>query len=245
MNLEHIIELALSVNEVDHTKGPATAHVTVVEYGDFECPMCKQAAPAVELMLNKFAAKVRFVYRHFPLEEIHPHALLAAEVAEIAGGQGKFWSMHDLLFDNQSHLKAKQLRGYADKLEMDLVRYDQEIKGEVYRQRIREQIDGGRRSGVRATPTFFINGKIHDVSYGIQHLLEGVEGELQKSVVTEILKDGHNSVIGAIETKPDGSQILRDENGKVRGYYDPSTDHTRGSDQRILAKGNLLRTLIC
>jgi protein-disulfide isomerase len=245
MSVQNRSELAVPVDDIDHIKGPATARVTVVEYGDFECPMCKQAAPAVKLMLNRFAAEVRFVYRHFPLEEVHPHALLAAEVAEIASGQGKFWLMHDLLFDNQSHLKAKQLRSYADKLELDLVRYDQEIEGEVYRQRIREHLDGGRRSGVRATPTFFMNGKIHDVSYGIQHLLEGVEVELQKSVVTEILQDGHNNAIGAIETKPDGSQILRDENGKIRGYYDSSTDHTRGSDQRILAKGNLLRTLIC
>jgi protein-disulfide isomerase len=180
MNQHHRFELAIAVGAVDHILGPADAHVTVVEFGDFECPICKQAAPAVKLALTRFAGRMRFVYRHFPLEEVHPHALLAAEAAEAAGSQGKFWPMHDLLFDNQNHLKPKHLRGYVEKLEMDLVRYDADMADEVYRQRVREHIEGGSRSGVRATPTFFINGKIYDVSYGMPHLMEGIEAALRK-----------------------------------------------------------------
>lgn len=114
MNSRQEFELAVPVSAVDHMLGAAHAPVTVVEYGDFECPNCKQAAPAVKLLLSRFAERVRLVYRHFPLEEVHPHALHAAQAAEAAGGQGKFWPMHDLLFDNQQHLKLRQLRGYAE-----------------------------------------------------------------------------------------------------------------------------------
>ncbi|HEX7810971.1 MAG TPA: DsbA family protein [Burkholderiales bacterium] len=180
MNTLHRFELAVPVAAVDHMLVPADARVTVVEYGDFECPICKQAAPAVKLALSRFAGRMRFVFRHFPLEEVHPHALLAAEAAEAAGGQGKFWQMHDLLFENQSHLKPNHLRSYVERLELDLLRYDADMDDELYRQRVREHIEGGSRSGVRATPTFFINGKIHDVSYGMQHLMEGIEAALKK-----------------------------------------------------------------
>lgn len=160
MNPHQKFELAVPVSNADHTLGASHAPVTIVEYGDFECPNCKQAAPAVKLLLERFAGRVRFAYRHFPLEEVHPHALHAAQAAEAAGGQGKFWQMHDLLFENQNHLKANQLHGYAEKLELDMARYAFEIEDEVYLQRVREHIEGGARSGVRATPTFFINGRI-------------------------------------------------------------------------------------
>jgi protein-disulfide isomerase len=174
------LELAVAVSSIDHILGPVHAAVTLVEYGDFECPNCKQAAPAVKLMLARFADRVRFVFRHFPLSEVHPHALLAAEAAEAAGGQGKFWPMHDLLFDNQSHLKRNQLGSYAEKLELDMPRYDLELDDEVYLQRVREHIEGGKRGGVHATPTFFINGVPCDVSYGLQSLASGIEAALRK-----------------------------------------------------------------
>jgi protein-disulfide isomerase len=172
-------ELAAPVSAVDHLLGAPHAPVTIVEYGDFECPNCKQAAPAVKLLLNKYAGRVRLVYRHFPLEEVHPHALGAAQASEAAAGQGKFWQMHDLLFESQHHLKPSQLRGYALKLELDMVRYDAEIGDEVYLQRVREHEESAIRSGVRATPTFFINGRLHDVSYGLHLLSEGVEAALK------------------------------------------------------------------
>jgi protein-disulfide isomerase len=172
-------ELAVPVSSADHMLGSEHAPVTVVEYGDFECPNCKQAAPAVKMLLERFVGRVRIAFRHFPLEEIHPHALAAALAAEAAAGQGKFWPMHDLLFDNQRHLKASQLRGYAERLELDTSRFDAEIGDTLYLQRVREDIEGGKLSGVRATPTFFINGKLQDISYGLQALEQGVEAALR------------------------------------------------------------------
>jgi protein-disulfide isomerase len=173
-------ELAVAVNATDHNLGPSHAPVTVVEYGDFECPNCKQAAPAVKLLLQRFTGRVRLIYRHFPLEEVHPHALNAALASEVAAAQRKFWPMHDLLFDNQRHLKVAQLRSYAERLELDMVRYDADMADTVYLQRVREDIEGGRASGARATPTFFVNGVLQDVSGGLQALFDRVETELAK-----------------------------------------------------------------
>jgi protein-disulfide isomerase len=175
MTHQRPFELAVHVDAADHMLGSEHARVTVVEYGDFECPNCKQAAPVVKMLLERFAGRMRIVFRHFPLEEIHPHALAAAEAAEAAAGQGKFWPMHDLLFDNQRHLKPSQLRDYAARLEIDMARYDSEMKDTLYLQRVREDIEGGKLSGVRATPTFFVNGKLQDISYGLQALEQGIE----------------------------------------------------------------------
>src|SRR5882672_5393093 len=125
--------LAVPFNHTDHVLGHASAKVTIVEYGDFECPSCGQAYPAVKILLKHFGDRVRFVYRHFPLVEVHPHAELAAEAAEAAGAQHKFWPMHDLLFQNQSRLKLKELHHYAEQLELDLVRFDFELSDQVYR----------------------------------------------------------------------------------------------------------------
>jgi protein-disulfide isomerase len=179
MHQHQPFKLAIPVNPVDHVLGPSHAPVTVVEYGDFECPNCKQAAPAVKLMLERFAKRVCFAYRHFPLEEVHPHALCAAEAAESAGAQAKFWQMHDLLFENAAHLKPNHLRSYAERLDLDMARFISDMDDEIYRQRIREHIAGGRESGVRATPTFYINGSIQDVSYGVHTLLDGVAAALK------------------------------------------------------------------
>ena len=173
-------ELTIPVTATDHLIGPEHAPVTVTEYGDFECPNCKQAAPAVKLLLRQFNGRIRFCFRHFPLEEVHPHALHAAEAAECAGGQGKFWPMHDALFESQPHLKLHQLRSYAERLELDMTRYTAEMQDQVYLQRIREHIQGGRESGVRATPTFFINRGIQDVSFGLGSLFDAVKAALKK-----------------------------------------------------------------
>ena len=176
---QRAFHLAVPVNEADHLLGPAQSPVTIVEYGDFECPNCKQAAPVVKLLLERFGGRVRFVFRHFPLEEVHPHALLAAEVAEEAGAQGKFWPMHDLLFEHQSHLKLPQLRNYALQLELDMERFTAETEDHMYLQRVREHAEGGRNSGVRGTPGFFLNGAIHDVSFGLRSLFDSVEALLR------------------------------------------------------------------
>lgn len=175
----HPFQLVEPVSPVDHVLGPHGAPVTVVEYGDFECPNCKQAAPAVKLLLARFEQRVRFVFRHFPLEEVHPQALHAAEVAECAGAQSKFWPMHDLLFEHQPHFKLAQLHGYAGTLGLDMARFTAEMDDEVYLQRVREHQRSGKDSGVRATPTFFVNGRTQDVSYGLQSLFAAVEAALR------------------------------------------------------------------
>jgi len=170
--------LAIPVDAADHVAGAPHAAVTVVEYGDFECPNCKQAAPAVKLLLERFVGRVRVCFRNFPLEDVHPHALAAAEAAECAGGQGRFWPMHDLLFENQAHLKSRELHAYAERVGLDMARFTAEMNDEVYRQRVREQLQGGLESGVRATPTFFVNDRIEDVSFGLRALFDAVERRL-------------------------------------------------------------------
>ncbi len=153
------ITLAVPVNQTDHVLGPVAARITLVEYGDFECPSCFQAYPAIGMLLRHFEGRMRFVYRHFPLREVHPHAELAAEAAEAVGAQGKFWEMHALLFEHQSHLKAKSLREYAEKLELDMARYDFEMRDHVYSGSASRSISvSGSKSGIRATPTFYVNG---------------------------------------------------------------------------------------
>lgn len=175
-----MFELRVPVTPADHTIGTADAPVTVVEYGDFECPNCKQAAPAVKLLLRHFAGRIRFVFRHFPLEEVHPHALHAAEASECAAPQGKFWPMHDALFEHQPHLDLPELRGYAAQLQLDLAPYDREMGSHAHMPRIRDDIRGGRESGARSTPTFFVNGRICDVSYDLKALFNAVEAALHK-----------------------------------------------------------------
>ena len=175
MNQQHAFDLAAPVEAADHVIGASHAPVTIVEYGDFECPTCKQAAPALKLLLERFAGRTRAVFRHFPVEEMHPHALAAAQAAECAGAQGKFWEMHDLLFANQEHLKINQLRSYAQQLQLDMARFTAEMDDEVYLQRIREHMEGARRSSVRGTPAFFVNGKLQDVSFGMRALFDAVE----------------------------------------------------------------------
>ena len=170
--------LSSPVGPADHVRGPAHAPVTIVEYGDLECPNCRQAVAVVKLLLGRFDNRARFAYRHFPLEGVHPHAELAAEAAECAGEQGKFWEMHDLLLDNQSHLKLPQLKSYAQRLGLDMARFTAQIDDHVYLQRVREHLQSGRDSGVHATPTFFVNGRLQDVSFGLKSLRDAVEAAL-------------------------------------------------------------------
>jgi protein-disulfide isomerase len=172
------ITLMAPVNPSDHILGPDSAKITIVEYGDFECPACGQAYHGVKILLKHFGSRVRFAFRHFPLREVHPYAELAAEAAETAGAQHKFWQMHDLLFENQLHLKVKSLKQYAEKAGLDLERYDYEMNDHVYLQRVQEDIESGTKCGVRSTPAFFVNGVIQDVSFGLERLKHIVEAEL-------------------------------------------------------------------
>jgi protein-disulfide isomerase len=166
-------------NATDHIIGPLSAKVSIIEYGDFECRSCGQAHAAMKIMLKYFGHQVRFVFRHYPQVEAHPHAELAAEAAEAAGAQGYFWPFYDLLFEHQEHLKETELRQYAQQIGLDLERYDYETNDHVYLQRVQEHARGGRQLGIRATPTFYVNGTLTDVSFGLQHLEESVKRALR------------------------------------------------------------------
>lgn len=170
----HPITLAVPVEPADHMQGLEHARVTVVEYGDFECPSCKVAATTPALLLERFPSRIRFVFRHFPLQEAHPHALLAAEASEAAAAQGKFWPMYEALFRNQAHLKAKDLERHAADLGLDMARYTAEMDDHIYLQKVREHAEGARRSHIRATPTFFVNGAVQDISFGMKALHDAV-----------------------------------------------------------------------
>ena len=166
--------LAIPVEPTDHMLGSEHARVTVVEYGDFECPSCKVAATTPKLLLERFPSRIRFVFRHFPLQEAHPHALMAAEASEAAAAQGKFWPMYDVLFQNQAHLKDKDLQRYAADLGLDMARYTAEMDDHIYLQKVREHVEGGRRCHIRATPTFFVDGFVQDISFGMKALHDSV-----------------------------------------------------------------------
>jgi protein-disulfide isomerase len=170
--------LTVPVSERDHVLGPATAPVTLVEYGDYECPFCGAAHRSVERVLQVMGNDLRFAFRHFPLSQIHPHAYQAAEAAEAAGAQGRFWEMHDLLFENQDRLGLRDLIGFAGALGLDLERFVTDLRGHAHAGRLREDFLSGVRSGVNGTPTFFVNGLRHDGGYDVEVLLEALRSEL-------------------------------------------------------------------
>ena len=158
----HPTLLAAHVDARDHVRGSPDAPVTLVEYADFECPFCGRAFPELQRVLKDLGRRVRFVFRHFPMSEQHPHAESAAEVAEAAGTQGKFWEMHDLLFRRQAALDDGHLLAYVRELGLDAVRVERELEQQVYRARVKDDIESGLRSGVSGTPMFFINGRRHE-----------------------------------------------------------------------------------
>jgi protein-disulfide isomerase len=159
----------------DHIQGPADAAVTLVEYGDFECPYCGAAYPIIKDVQARMGERLRFVFRNFPITTSHPHAEQAAEAAEAAASQGRFWQMHDLLYENQRRLRDQDLRAYAEKLGLAVEPFDKELAEHVHAARVREDFMSGVRSGVNGTPTFFINGVRHDGSYEVEELVAALE----------------------------------------------------------------------
>lgn len=149
--------LSRPVGPEDHVRGDAHAPVTLVEYADFECRDSHAAHPIVSALINRLGPKLRFAYRHFPLDE-HPRANPAAQAAEAAGVQGKFWEMHDMLFEHQHALEHRDLLDYATRLGLDVLRVRRELEGKTYAPRVRQDYVSGVHSGVIGTPTFFING---------------------------------------------------------------------------------------
>jgi protein-disulfide isomerase len=153
------------VSAHDHVAGPDDAPVTLVEYGDYECPYCGMAYPIVKAVQRELGSRLRFVFRNFPLAEIHPHARHAAQVAEAAAAQGKFWEMHDTIFEHQDALEDAELIGYARSLGLDAERIARELEAGTYAKRVRDDFRSGVRSGVNGTPTFFVNGERYEGSW--------------------------------------------------------------------------------
>lgn len=162
------------VSARDHAQGPADAPVTLVEYGDYECPTCGRAYPIVKAVQRGMGNDLRFVFRNFPLAKSHPHAEHAAEMAEAAGHEGKFWRMHDLLFENQDALEDEDLIGYAASLDIDPLWAAAALAQGLFRERVREDFASGVKSGVNGTPTFFINGARYDGLLHPTSLLEAL-----------------------------------------------------------------------
>jgi protein-disulfide isomerase len=153
-----IVDLAVPVDpENDHIRGPGNAPITLVEYGDFECPHCGRAEPVTRELLRDFG-DLRYVWRHLPLNDVHPHAQVAAEASEAAAVQGAFWEMHDLLLTHQDALAPKHLIGYARDLGLDVERFTQDLHRHLHAARVAEDVDGADLSTVSGTPTFFVTG---------------------------------------------------------------------------------------
>jgi protein-disulfide isomerase len=174
------MSLRVPVGEQDHVQGSADAKCTLVEYGDYECPHCGHAYPIVKRVQKHFATKLRFVFRNFPLAEMHPHAESAAESAEFAGANGKFWEMHDALFENQEQLGGALYLKLAQQLGLSPQDLRAAVEKREYLARVKEDFSGGVRSGVNGTPTFFINGQRHDASFEYEDLVEAVQTALAK-----------------------------------------------------------------
>jgi Na+/H+ antiporter NhaA len=174
-----ILDLAVDVDdEVDHVRGPRDAPVTLVEYGDFECPYCGRAEPVVRQLVQAFGNDLRFVFRHLPLVEVHEHAETAAHAAEAAAAQGRFWDMHDLLFAHQDALIYPDLLRYAAELGLDVDRFGDDLRSRRYADRIRRDVDSADASGAAGTPTMFVNGRRHEGAHDIDALASAIEREL-------------------------------------------------------------------
>ncbi len=158
-------KLIVPVGKQDHFRGPLNAPLSVVEYGDFECPYCGRAQGILQSIVEELGPQLCFVFRNFPLASIHPHAEAAALAAEAAGEQGKFWEMHDALYNNQHALEDDDLLDYAQGLELDMAAFEETVRSAKDLPLIQEDFNGGLRSGVNGTPTFFINGERHEGSY--------------------------------------------------------------------------------
>jgi protein-disulfide isomerase len=171
--------LSIPVGPEDHSQGPENAKLTVVEYGDYQCPYCGQAFPIVKQLQKEFGDDFRLIFRNLPLADVHPHAEAAAEVAEALALQGKFWEIHDTLYENQRDLSTEALMGYINKVGGDVERATKDIQSGVPRQRVETDFEGAIRSGANGTPTFFVNGERYDGSWGYgpfsQYLREVIE----------------------------------------------------------------------
>ena len=177
--------LAPAVGERDHVQGPATAPVTLVEYGDYECPYCRAAVPIVEELQQLLGDQLRYVFRHFPLTASHTHAQQAAEAAEAAGVQGRFFEMHAVLFENQEALERDHLLTYAKELGLDVARIRRELGAHSYAGKVREDFESGLSSGARGTPTFYLDEVRYDGIIGVRQFLAAIQDAHPEIVIDE------------------------------------------------------------
>ena len=172
-------ELRFPINENDHVVGPADAPVTLIEYGDYQCPHCQAAWPQVELVLRHFGSDLRYAYRHFPISTVHPLAKPAAETAEFAGAHGLFWEMHSAIYANGHQLSGAILFALASRLGLDPTELRQALAQGTYAQKVDADFLSGVRSGVNGTPCFFVNGVRHDGSYAAADLAAAIDATRQ------------------------------------------------------------------
>lgn len=165
------VKPTLTIQGDDHVAGSENAAITLVAYCDFECPYCGRAYPIVKRLQARLAERLRFVFRHFPLNHKHPLAQQAAEAAEAADAQGQFWAMHNLLFEHQDALEKGDLYAYAESLDLDVGRFERELAGRIHEKRVSRDVRSGRRSGVTGTPTFFMNGFRHTDEETLERLV--------------------------------------------------------------------------
>lgn len=170
--------LSRSVNENDHVQGVESAAVTLLMYGAYECPFCVEGNKIVKQIQERFRDEMLFVFRHFPRTDVHPHAEAAAEVAEAAGEQSKFWEMHDTLFDNYKRLDGEHLVGYAEALRLNMEQFNRAITGRIFARRVREDLISGFESGVSGTPTYFINGVKHSGPGQYETLVRAIDSSI-------------------------------------------------------------------
>jgi protein-disulfide isomerase len=170
--------LRVPLTQHDHVIGPENAEVTLVEYGDYECPHCRLAHPVVKLLRARFSSRLRFVFRHFPLSQVHPNAEPAAESAEYAGAYGQFWEMHDGIYENQDRLGLPLLFALAGALGLSESGLRNALVMGNFKPKVRSDFLGGVRSGVNGTPAFFINGERHDGTYAFEDLSAAIEAQL-------------------------------------------------------------------
>lgn len=171
MTAADLSRLLLPIRTEDHVFGPETAEITLVEYGDYECPECGRLFRAIHHMQETFPQKLRVAFRHYPLSGLHHHAQLASEAAEAAGAQGEFWRMHDLLFEHQDRLERKDLVGYAEHLSLDVKRFSNDLKHGAYADIVREDFRRGVQNGVYGTPGLFVNGVRFNGPYDPESIL--------------------------------------------------------------------------
>jgi protein-disulfide isomerase len=192
--VEDLLDLSEDVDPArDHIRGTDAAPVTLVEYGDYECPYCGRAEPIIRELLDSFGDDVRYVWRHLPLSDVHPHAQMAAEAAEAAAAQGAFWEMNDVLLRHQDALAPDDLTGYATELDLDTERFWDDLRRRRYADRVAEDVASADASGVAGTPSFFINGRRHQGAYDIDTLSEAVA----RARRTALLRGGAASPVGS------------------------------------------------